>query len=180
MLNRKIPFSDGFSSLEEGFNYLVKELNASKRFSTETTSDSTGLPVGSITHSMLTLSQFQDIAGTGWVLMDGGSASGSTYHAITGVTTLPDARGTILRGKSHGNGLNPDGDLALGTYTADKFGSHDHSGAEGGSYGQGYTSILYDYNAFHSNTGGTTGVLPNGGNETAPKSITVNIFIRIN
>ena len=60
--------------------------------------DSTGLPVGSIVHSMLTLSQFQALSGTGWVLADGGSCTGSTYSSVTGYNTVPDVRGTFLRG----------------------------------------------------------------------------------
>lgn len=133
------------------------------------------LPVGSVIHSMLTEAQFQAQSGSGWVLADGRNVSGSVYATITGASTIPDMRSAFLRGKDNAKGLNPDGDLALGTYSADKLASHTHSyntfwSPGGGSLGASGGGI--------SGQSFTTGAT--GGNETAPKSITVNIFIRIN
>lgn len=139
------------------------------------------LPIGSVIHSMLTEAQFQAEAGSGWVLANGQTVTGSRYATITGASTVPDMTGRFLRGKGANN---PDGDLALGTYTADKFKSHNHSGnylstATGDGTRSGYASDIY-YDSVYSVISGTTNVTPDGGNETAPKSITVNIFIRIN
>lgn len=131
------------------------------------------LPVGTVIHSMLSTTQFASEYGDNWVLADGRNVSGTKYHSVTGSTTVPDMRGRFLRGKGVNN---PDGDLSLGAYTADKVGPHVHNvtiavkGAFGGS-------------SFGNNTNASTQVYvtdPNTGNETAPKSITVNIFIRIN
>lgn len=133
------------------------------------------LPVGSVIHSMLTESQFQAQAGSGWVLADGRSVTSTAYATITGSSTIPDMRSSFLRGKDNAKGLNPDGDLALGTYTSDKYLAHTHTYAANNT-GGGATALATGttVTAQLQNTG------PSGGNETAPKSITVNIFIRIN
>lgn len=184
------------------------------------------LPVGSVVDSMLTESQFQTEIGNLsspyiWVLADGRNVAGSAYAILTGNTTIPDLRAVLTRGKDNGRGLNPDGDLTLGTYTADKYLSHNHGVTDPGhahtltdtghSHGLTYSGLgLGAYlrvNAYQggSNISGTdatgtnqltvasnqsnislfsntTGVTTNlsGGNETAPKTVTVNKFIRIN
>lgn len=131
------------------------------------------LPVGTIVHSMLSTTQFASEYGANWVLADGRSVTGSKYEQITGISSIPDMRGLFLRGK--GATFNPDGDLALGTFTDDKLRSHTHGA---GAIDNGGTGI------FQSGGGGSRNQTlltdATGGNETAPKSITVNIFIRIN
>jgi len=85
--------------------------------------------LGSVQFSILTQTQFQAVYGTGWVLCQGQSISGSALASLTGITTLPDCRGMSLRGKNNGRSdgsQNPDGDVALGTYQADNFASHTH------------------------------------------------------
>lgn len=142
------------------------------------------LPVGTIIHSMLTTAQFATQYGTNWVLADGANVSGSLYHSVTGNTNIPDMRGAFLRAK--GATYNPDGDLAVGTYTADKYASHDHPGdylTAGGSNVTGYPSGFDGYKIRGVSAyavAGTAVVAAQGGNETAPRSITVNVFIRIN
>lgn len=138
------------------------------------------LPVGTIIESMLTEAQFQAQIGNPspaiWVLADGRSAVGTSYQSITGFTTIPDLRGIFTRGKNNGRSdgkQNPDGDLALGTYSDDKFESHTHS-AYTSIVAQGPTAATTFSYLFPGNTGAT------GGNETAPKNVTINFFIRIN
>lgn len=176
------------------------------------------LPVGTIVDSMLTESQFQTEIGNLsapflWVLADGRNVAGSTYATVTGNTTIPDLRGIFTRGKNNGRSdgnQNPDGDLALGTYTADKLASHTHTDAGHGhgvndpghahvinagpfGTGGGAGNLLYADDATTtrndtSNVAGTgisiqTGfasIQATGGNETAPKTVTINKFIRIN
>lgn len=84
-------------------------------------------PVGSILDSMLTEVQFQAQWNVGWILADGRSVVGSRYHTLTGHTVAPDLRGMFLRGKDNGRGLNPDGELALGTETPDQMLAHTHT-----------------------------------------------------
>lgn len=130
------------------------------------------LPVGTIIHSMLTTTQFSGEYGDNWVLADGRSVTGTKYAAVTGNSTIPDMRGAFLRGK--GSTYNPDGDLTIGTYTADKLKEHRHQYGTSGDNSAG--SIAFAAGSFGANPyTGTT-----GDNETAPRSITVNIFIRIN
>lgn len=186
-MKKKIPFSDQFETIDDAFNYLVKELNAATINTENAPSqggsgfDYTGLPIGSVIQSMLTLSQFQSQAGSGWVLSDGSSCSGTSYGAITGFSNLPDMRGRFLRGKSHGSGNNPDGDLSLGAYSSDKLGSHSHDLIQRTTASlslNGNATAYWTPQSGGSSTGGI--VVSSGSNETAPKSITVNIFIRIN
>lgn len=144
------------------------------------------LPVGTIIHSMLSTTQFASEYGSNWVLADGRSVSGSLYHQVTGIAAIPDMRGLFLRGK--GSTFNPDGDLALGTFTDDKFESHNHTGplsADSGSQTFNYyPNVTSDATPALATASSPANFIPSailqGGNETAPKSITVNIFIRIN
>ena len=133
------------------------------------------LPVGTIIHSMLTTAQFAAEYGDNWVLADGRSVTGTKYASVTGSSTIPDMRGAFLRAK--GSTYNPDGDLALGTYTGDKLGPHTHEVSRILT-GSGSNGAL-DYRVDVSTTAQYT-TTSTGSNETAPRSITVNIFIRIN
>lgn len=152
------------------------------------------LPVGTIIHSMLTTTQFQNEYGTNWVLADGSSCTGTKYALVTGASNVPDMRGRFLRGKSYGSGNNPDGDLSLGAYTVDKYGSHDHIErwpSSAGSAIQTVGSPVVGASGSHYSPQSSTYLsttqrqdpittTSSGSNETAPKSITVNIFIRVN
>lgn len=141
-------------------------------------------PIGSIVSSMLTEAQYQGLYGTGWILMDGRSCAGSAYAAVTGATTVPDARGMVLRGKNNsradGN-QNPDGDSALGAYQGDQYKSHSHTAKSGTlttthTGASGRTASFTDFEAGYDDSI----VNANGGNETRMRNITVNHFIRIN
>jgi hypothetical protein len=150
------------------------------------------LPVGTVVASMLTQTQFNAQVGSGnWKLADGSSSAGTTYQAVTGFSTLPDLRSVFLRGKDNGRGLNPNGDLALGTFTSDVFASHNHGVNDPGHF--------HNYDAFRTSGAGATGqafpssgnnmttttnttgisIAAAGGNETAPKTVTINYFIRV-
>jgi hypothetical protein len=138
-------------------------------------------PIGSIVSSMLTEAQYQGLYGTGWILMDGRSCVGSAYAAVSGATTVPDARGMVLRGKNNGRSdgsQNPDGDSALGAFQDHAFASHQHSYADGENTGGPNNTdsggSISRYNVNNKSTGFT------GGNETRMRNITVNHFIRIN
>lgn len=134
--------------------------------------------IGQYLESDLTLAQHQALYGSGWVLADGvTSCVGTTYGTITGRTVVPDARSMILRGKNHSRAdafADPDGDKALGTQTQDKFESHTHN-ITGGTTGNAGNMQNSDCTA-NNRTGVTQAT---GGNETAPKTLTVNIFIKI-
>lgn len=141
-------------------------------------------PIGSIVSSMLTEAQYQGLYGTGWILMDGRSCAGSAYSAVTGATTVPDARGMVLRGKNNGRSdgsQNPDGDSVLGAFQDHQVTSHRHGGpgvsginpADGRPTIAGHGVPTNETNRVY--WGDYT-----GGNETRMRNITVNHFIRIN
>lgn len=140
--------------------------------------------VGDVVQSMLTEAQFQAERDGTWVLADGRSVSGSKYETITGNANIPDLRGQFLRGKNNGRtdgNENPDGEIDLGIFTNQKVGSHRHRtvSAYSGKYG-GYT-LSGTRGIFAVNSGSGTADYTDfdGGNETAPKNITVNFFIKI-
>ena len=146
------------------------------------------LPVGTIIHSMLTTTQFASEYGDNWVLADGRAVTGTKYASVTGSSLIPDLRGMFLRGKNNSRTdakQNPDGELNLGDYVADKLGSHYHNvytntGASGGGFISA-SSAFTDVNSAAAPTPTTYQPMTNtGSNETAPRSVTVNIFIRIN
>lgn len=154
------------------------------------------LPVGSILHSMLSESQFQSEAGAEWVICDGRSATGTRYNAVTGNSTIPDARGLYMRAKnnsrSDGN-EDPAGEIALGTFQASRNKAHDHgftdpghthslnmftgSGGFGGNGPPGGSNLTAG-----TATSNTTGITINsdGGTDGRPNSLVVNVFIKIN
>ena len=148
--------------------------------------------VGDKKDSMLTEAQFQAENGSGWILCDGRSITGSQFHTITGNTPVPDARGVFIRGKDNSAGQNPDGDLALGAAQGDTFQGHGISwkgsaapaGHPGGFVG-GYTYDGFAASGFLTPLSGT-GFTNNGNgtprqsSETRAKNVTMNIFMKIN
>ena len=153
--------------------------------------------VGDVVSSMLTEAQFQALRDTNWVLMDGRSSVGSVYETITANSTIPDARGQHLRGQNNGRvdgQENPDATVLGGAQT-DGMQGHSHLGAGGGSneflYRRGSAGVysdpfaggtIYDRTTVPAGTETTNGVngTPRTGNETRPKSITINYFMKIN
>jgi hypothetical protein len=140
--------------------------------------------IGDIRNSLLTESQFQSRNGSCWVLMNGQSVSGSLYESLTGRSNLPSAAGRFLR--------NAGGSAAaLALTQEDDFKAHNHGGGDHShSYSSGTSSLnsagSYPYPS--SVLGGTRSAINNsgtiiasqGGSETRPKNLTVNMFVKIN
>lgn len=157
--------------------------------------DSSSAAVGSIQASLLTEAEFQSIFGTGWVLARGQSVSGSKYTSLTGVSSVPDLRGQFLRGKNNGRSdgnQDPGGERNLrdGVIQQDQYQGHTHStgstisGAGGGlvylqppGLSNNQVSGYVTKGNFADEVGNGT---PRTGNETRPRNVTVNYFIRIN
>lgn len=163
-------------------------------------------PVGTIVQSMLSLSQFQSLYGTGWVLADGSSVSGSMYHAVTNNATVPDARGLFLRAAgtrgtqiggvtyTGGNAGDANGDTMQGHKHNVNDPGHTHAapGAQSSASTGGFLrgSVPEFVNA--STDARTTGISvqnpstdgssgnPRTGAETRPANLAVNVFIKIN
>lgn len=64
--------------------------------------DDSTAAIGAIQSAFLTETQFQGQFGTGWILADGRSVTGSRYASLTGSASVPDLRGVVLRGKNNG------------------------------------------------------------------------------
>ena len=144
-----------------------------------------GSDIGTIKYSILNEPTFQKINGEGWVLMDGKSFPGSDYHTLTGKIDIPDARGRFLRMLDHGSNRDP-GRNEMGSNQADTFRAHRHSisgqkhphtsdylGGSTANYGLNHT---YDRNNYQYKQV----ISDEGGVETRPKNIAVNVFIKIN
>ncbi|CAG8807626.1 23427_t:CDS:1, partial [Gigaspora rosea] len=134
--------------------------------------------------------QFQKLYGKEWILMDGSSIFGSDLEKKFGWSSVPDSRGLFLRCKNNGrnDGLeNPSGELARGQYQTDNLKSHNHvglfvNGVEG-EWGQYYYQGEFDSHKIATQPIGSTRSFYTGytgEQETCPKSITVNAFIKIN
>lgn len=141
--------------------------------------------IGEVITSMLTEKEFSYLNGNeDWVLADGREVNReSAYCRATGRNYVPDLRGVFLRGKNHSRNdeyQNPD-DLPLGTPQKDSFKTHNH---------HHYVVGWGDGGEPDSRHGKTAGNSPrnhwpettenSGGNETRPKNVTVNFYIKIN
>lgn len=157
-------------------------------FNNENIWSSVGSTVGDVKQSLLTEEQFLSLNGNAWALMDGRDVTGSVYHAITGNTALPDmvTEGAFLRQVVDGR--------VLGSYEADAMQGHFHENrVRSDVYGSG------DSRALIATSGADEGLLANGidlyvdgpktdgingtprvANETRPKNIAINFFIKIN
>lgn len=138
-------------------------------------------PLGSIIPTMLTEAQFQAEIGAefgNWQLCDGGSAVGTAYETLTGFSVKPDLRGRYPRGKDNGAGVNPDGELALGAFQDDQLESHVHNH----THFREDPPFNLDHHRWQRGPGDatlTTTTAATGGNETRPKTTTVNFMIRV-
>lgn len=136
--------------------------------------------VGDVIHSMLTEEQFLLENGAGWVLADGRSVAGTKYAAITGNSTIPDMRGQFLRGKnnnrSDGN-QDKGGERALGNSQLDQVGPISGKGGNFSIYSaSGNQAAGFEiFNGAWQQYAYTH----NAANETRPKNVVVNIFIKI-
>jgi hypothetical protein len=158
--------------------------------------ENTSQHVGDVQASMLTEAQFQAKRNTTWVLMDGRDVTGSDYATLTGNSTIPDARATVLRMKDNGRALDPSGDPVLGAYQVDTFGTHRHqvattqsddfSSSDALSSSRSIMQQLTDaasyqlraLGPFPEPTVGRTSA--SGSSETRAKSTIINYFIKIN
>ena len=136
--------------------------------------------IGEVRSSILGETIFQSVHGSGWVLMDGRDITGSDLHGLTGMTDAPDGRGMFMRGKNNGRSdgqENPEGELSLGVHQVDQVGPHNHKV----SNGRADTGFTGNSNLpFLSGGSGPWYSQNNVSDETRPKNITINWFMKIN
>lgn len=146
--------------------------------------DNKSAVIGEIRAAMLTETQFQQQAGSEWVLADGRTASGTRYNSITGNANIPDFRGTYLRGKNNSRSdgkEDPAGEQALGTYEADQNLNHTHditrySSGANAAYITGGGNDTSSAGSFSNPMSSGS----NSGNDARPRSYVINWFIKIN
>lgn len=138
--------------------------------------------VGESKTAYLTEDQFQSEWGPGWVLQDGRSCVGSAYQKLYGFDVIPNACGRVQRMADNGAGVNPDGELELGSTQAEAFKAHTHP--EVVSLGVPANSVAVTVavasavdGVGNNDTNTSTGSA--GGNETRMVNVTVNFFLRI-
>jgi hypothetical protein len=174
---------------------LIIDING---YYTQASSGGASLPVGTVVWSMLDATTFssQQNPGETWILADGRSIAGLNlaYETLTMSSTIPNILGVFIRGKNNGRSdgnQNPDGDLALGTFTADRFASHDHGGGAHTHNTSTQNGAAVDFGGlivripgagtFNSATDSSGTIInADGGAETSPKDVTMNPFIRVN
>jgi len=143
--------------------------------------------IGDVKQSFLTEAEFQAEHDDTWVLCDGRDVIGSDYAILKegdAVTShnIPDARGQFLRGLDTTEGVDPDfATRTLGSSQADEFKSHAHTTSDIFRYDKGGGSSGADrYLDVDLQGRGTPTINPSGGDETRPKNVACNMFIKIN
>lgn len=144
-------------------------------------------PIGTVLHSVLDADIFTQLNGEGWILMAGQDITGTKLHMLTDMTHVPDARGVFLRGRNFDRAAdtgNPDGDQPTGTYQSDEASAHAHLMGTGSSDSHSTTIGGANKRFAHFlndgyNVGPQKGTHATGGNETRPRNISLNIYIRV-
>jgi hypothetical protein len=171
----------------------------SKKFNEQLSKVGIGSSIGDVKTSMLTEAEYQALNGPTWVLMDGRDVVGSDLAILktgSNVTphNVPDARGQFLRGLDPSGSVDPDGvSRNVGDTQDDAFQGHFHNwliGQSSTSVNTGASPNSSPANSVPMTnyiTGGKTNYetdevngIPRVSEETRPKNITVNIFIKIN
>ena len=147
------------------------------------------VPVGTIIQSALTQDELNGLDGEGvWRLCDGGNAPGSKYATITKRTTVPDLRGSFLRGAGTRTGVTGWAGGALNTHVEDSTrpprinftvtvnDPRTNNGIDRAISG----SAQYNAGEAYLNPGTSSRTVMGGDTETRPKHYTVNYFIRVN
>lgn len=154
-------------------------------------------PIGTVMHSILPESVFQSKMGTEWVLLDGRVITDRSSEIVKyilvndkGEPRLPDAQGKFIRMMDYraindGN-RTTNGDpehRTMGSYQRDEFKSHNHNNDSWSGLVRydGTNTVKYptDNSRGEINIRSAGGIVAQGGSETRPKNIAINIFIKI-
>lgn len=147
------------------------------------------VPYGTIISSILTQTQM-DVQNPGYYLCDGRSCVGTTYGTLYSQTSVPDMRNLFIRGKNNGR-IDPlsGPELALGATQMDAFQGHNHTtsanmNGQGGSGSMIPTGAGYKpdptFAPYVIDNSVTNNSFPRVENETRPKHIVLNYFIKVN
>lgn len=137
--------SDNLDDLDSRISALSASANKISVF--EYNVDPKDLHIGEIMAADLTLAEFQAVHGTGWIIADGSSCTGSVYASVTGHTIVPDLRDEFLRGAS--------GTFTLGTAYADSTAKNGLN-ATVDNDSHAHTNSVGNQSANHTHTGTTS------------------------
>jgi microcystin-dependent protein len=162
--------------------------------------------VGDVVPSVLSEVQFQSLRGTGWILCDGRSITGSALAVLTGDSTAPDLRGRVVAGKDDmggsaanrltvggsgiaGNSLKAVGGAETHTLSQAQLAAHGHNVTDAGGTQQSINNVP---------TGSASGPIPRGStfnttsnlitsnsgsgsaHQNTQPTMVLNFFVRIN
>jgi hypothetical protein len=142
--------------------------------------------LGDVVYSMLNQTQFQAQRDSSWVLAEGQNIATSDLGVLLGITYAPDLRGVYIRGASNGSVVDPNApqtptsQLGVGVYVADQVVAHTHTTVAVGSGTLGFSSTANNGIADSHSTITSSAYPASGGAETAPKTVYMNGFIKIN
>jgi hypothetical protein len=147
------------------------------------------VPVGTIIQSALTQTELNGLDGEGvWQLCDGGNTPGTKYATITKRTTVPDLRGSFLRGAGTRTGVTGWVGGTVNTHVEDStrpprstnFSVEHRDPMRYGDSSRGIAGATYGSGEAYLRPGLNTVTVTGGDPETRPKHYTVNYFIRVN
>jgi hypothetical protein len=143
-------------------------------------------PIGTVISSLLTEAEISGMTGV-WVLCDGRSVAGTAYATLTKRNTVPDLRGSFLRGAGTRSGVTGWAGGALNAHVEDStraprtdFTVTSRDPIRQGDSGRGIAgSASYAAGEAYLRPGLNTNRVDGGDPETRPKHYVVNYFIRV-
>ncbi len=162
--------------------------------------------LGDVKYSILKEDEFRHLNGESWIPADGRNIEGSDLHKITGMSSVPDARGMFVR--AMGGSERPDdyrepesrgiGSLQQDTTrvprkafegTTSESGSHTHAFNTAGIWNRSFSGASGTPRTAHFELGDTLSagnhrheirIEKGGDEETRPKNIAFYLYIKIN
>lgn len=159
--------------------------------------------LGDVKYSILPPDQFNQINGSGWVLLDGRKVNGSQLQKHFSISNIPDARGMFLRGLNYDRqdaSIDPffkehNRVRLVGEQESDALKSHSHqvtsvekkshvfiahSWPSGPGNQPQFEAVAAQKDYAARSESDIFEAAPFGGNETRPKNIAFYIYIKIN
>jgi hypothetical protein len=154
--------------------------------------------IGDVKYSLLAPTEFMQVNGPGWLLLDGCDTASSrrvfddpNYESdhfnnsvlhLKYLKALPDGRGVFLRGMNLDRDIkqgDAGGNRDVGFPQADEFKSHTHLVEGPATTGDivGTATNFYNENVRRRDRATTTAA---GGDETRPRNISIYIYVKVN
>jgi len=143
-------------------------------------------PIGTVISSLLTEAEISGMTGV-WVLCDGRNVAGTAYAALTKRNTVPDLRGSFLRGAGTRAGVTGWAGGTVNSHVEDStraprtdFSVTSRDPIRNSGNARGISgSASYSSGEAYLFPGLNTNRVDGGDPETRPKHYTVNFFVRV-